>query len=179
MVQTLENPAAWRALAQSNEGVCYAHKIDKTEAQIDWRQSAAHIARKVRAFDPFPGASARLGGEMLKIWGAQVVAPSEMASIANETLALGAAKAVNQSEVVLISAGVAHTNIGADPSIRPGQILASGPHGLRVAAGHGSCLCITHLQRPGGKRLAVADFLQGHPVAPGLCFDGPAALRTA
>jgi methionyl-tRNA formyltransferase len=179
MVQTLENPAAWRALAQSNEGVCYAHKIDKTEAQIDWQQSAAHIARKVRAFDPFPGASARLGGETLKIWGAQVVAPSEMASIANETLALGTANAVNQSEVVLISAGVAHTNIGADPSIRPGQILASGPHGLRVAAGHGSCLCITHLQRPGGKRLAVADFLQGHPVAPGLCFDGPAALRTA
>jgi len=177
MVHTLENLATWRPRAQSDEGVCYAHKIDKTEAAIDWQQSAAHIAGKVRAFDPFPGTSACLGGETLKIWGAQVVAPNEMASIAAKTQALVGANAVTQSAEALASEGVAHTASGADPSARPGQILASGPHGLIVAAGHGSCLRITQLQRPGGKRLAVADFLQGHPVAPGLCFAGPAAVH--
>ena len=47
--------------AQPAEGVTYAHKIDKAEAAIDWRAPAAAIERRVRAFDPFPGASLGLG----------------------------------------------------------------------------------------------------------------------
>ncbi len=53
---------------QPADGICYAHKIDKAEAQIDWRQPAALIARRVRAFDPFPGAACTLGGELIKVW---------------------------------------------------------------------------------------------------------------
>ena len=143
MVQALANPAALTPRLQSDQGVCYAHKIDKAEATIDWQQSADQIARKVRAFDPFPGASTRLAGEALKIWGAQALAHSEGAG-------------------------------NADIQLRPGLILGSDPHGLLVATGAGTCLRITHLQRPGGKRLAVADYLKGHAVAPGQCFDGPA-----
>ena len=44
-----------KATVQPVEGVCYAHKIEKAEAQIDWQQDAAQIARRLRAFDPFPG----------------------------------------------------------------------------------------------------------------------------
>ena len=56
------------AVPQPAQGVTYAHKIEKAEAVLDWRQPAAVLARKVRAFDPFPGAQAMLGGEMVKIW---------------------------------------------------------------------------------------------------------------
>ncbi|HEY1228553.1 MAG TPA: methionyl-tRNA formyltransferase, partial [Ramlibacter sp.] len=58
---------------QPAQGVTYAHKIDKAEAAIDWRQPALAIERRVRAFDPFPGASSDYGGEMLKAWRAQVL----------------------------------------------------------------------------------------------------------
>jgi len=60
------------ATPQPAEGVCYAHKIEKAEAQIDWQQDAAQIARRLRAFDPFPGGASQLDGELLKIWRAEV-----------------------------------------------------------------------------------------------------------
>jgi methionyl-tRNA formyltransferase len=59
---------------QPAEGVTYAHKIDKAEAQVDWSQPAAAIERRLRAFDPFPGASSPLAGEVLKLWRGQVLA---------------------------------------------------------------------------------------------------------
>ncbi len=55
---------------QPEQGVTYAHKIEKTEAALDWRAPAAVLARRVRAFDPFPGATAALGGEAVKVWAA-------------------------------------------------------------------------------------------------------------
>jgi methionyl-tRNA formyltransferase len=48
-------------------GITYAHKIDKAESRIDWSRSAAEIERKVRALDPFPGCSAQILGETVKI----------------------------------------------------------------------------------------------------------------
>ena len=60
------------ATPQPAEGVTYAHKVDKAEAAIDWSDSAVVIARRIRAFDPFPGASGVLGGEVVKIWRAEV-----------------------------------------------------------------------------------------------------------
>ena len=59
--------------AQPAEGVSYAHKIDKAEAAIDWRDAAAVIERRLRAFDPFPGATATLGGQTIKCWRGRVV----------------------------------------------------------------------------------------------------------
>ncbi len=53
-------------------GISYAHKIDKAEAGIDWNQSAAVIERKVRALDPFPGCTAQLKGETVKINHSQI-----------------------------------------------------------------------------------------------------------
>lgn len=56
---------------QAEEGVCYAHKIEKAEAPLDWSQPALSLERRIRAFDPFPGATARFGDEVLKVWKAQ------------------------------------------------------------------------------------------------------------
>jgi methionyl-tRNA formyltransferase len=55
---------------QPEIGATYAHKIEKHEAAIDWNQTADSIVRRIRAFDPFPGAHAVLAGETLKVWAA-------------------------------------------------------------------------------------------------------------
>lgn len=60
-------------VAQDNEAACYAAKLLKTEAQIDWHQDAQQIARAVRAYNPFPVSQARLNELVLKIWQAEVV----------------------------------------------------------------------------------------------------------
>ena len=54
-----------------------------------------------------------------------------------------------------------------------GTILRAGRDGIVVACGEGS-LCVTAVQRPGGKRLAAAAFLQGYPLRPGQILDSPA-----
>ncbi len=59
---------------QSNEGVTYAHKITKEEAEIDWRRSAVTLDRMVRAFNPFPVAATRLAGQPVRVWQAAPVA---------------------------------------------------------------------------------------------------------
>ncbi|HET9664166.1 MAG TPA: methionyl-tRNA formyltransferase [Burkholderiales bacterium] len=53
---------------QATTGVTYAAKIGRPEARIDWSENAALIERKVRAFDPEPGAHTTYDGEMLKLW---------------------------------------------------------------------------------------------------------------
>jgi methionyl-tRNA formyltransferase len=60
------------ATPQPAEGVTYAHKIEKAEAAIDWSLPAAVIRQRVRAFDPFPGASTECGGETIKVWGCEI-----------------------------------------------------------------------------------------------------------
>lgn len=73
MVQALALAAVGKlqAVQQPTLGITYANKIDKAEALIDWSQPAQNIARRVRAFNPAPGAGTLLGGEMLKIWRAE------------------------------------------------------------------------------------------------------------
>ena len=75
VVEALEIAACggFTSVRQPEEGVTYAHKIEKAEAQIDWQQDAPTLARRVRAFDPFPGVQALWAGEPLKIWGAQAL----------------------------------------------------------------------------------------------------------
>ncbi len=78
IVEALELAACGglRPVPQPPEGVSYAHKIEKSEAAIDWTLPAAVIERRIRAFDPFPGASSTLRGEPLKLWRARRVAAS-------------------------------------------------------------------------------------------------------
>jgi methionyl-tRNA formyltransferase len=63
---------------QPAEGVTYAAKIDKSEAIIEWTRSAAEIARKVRAFDPWPIAETQFAGEQLRIHKALAIPETEL-----------------------------------------------------------------------------------------------------
>jgi methionyl-tRNA formyltransferase len=62
-----------KAVAQPEHGITYAHKILKSEANIDWTQSAIQLANRIRAFDPFPGATTVWNGQLLKCWAANAL----------------------------------------------------------------------------------------------------------
>jgi len=62
------------ATPQPEAGVTYAAKISKEEAKLDFSQSAEVLARKIRAFNPFPGANGVVEGTSVKIWNAEAVA---------------------------------------------------------------------------------------------------------
>jgi methionyl-tRNA formyltransferase len=55
-------------VVQPIEGITYAHKIEKAESSIDWSLPATVIGQRIRAFDPFPGASTTLGNDVIKLW---------------------------------------------------------------------------------------------------------------
>jgi methionyl-tRNA formyltransferase len=128
------------AVPQPQDGVNYAHKIEKEEAPIRWADDASRIVRRIRAFNPFPGASASLNGENIKVWGAQVGTSAP----------------------------------GAQTMADCGRIVALAPEGIAVAAMN-SVVLLTELQRPGGKRMAAADFLHGSALAVGARFALPEA----
>lgn len=140
LVQALAAPDTLEAQPQPAQGITYAHKIEKHEAAVDWRDDAQRIVRRVRAFVPFPVAHGVLHGEPIKIWAAHV-APS----LPNPPYPLGA----------------------------PGEVLQLDASGVTVATGAGAVV-LTELQRPGGKRLAAADWLRGFPLAVGARWDLPA-----
>ena len=58
---------------QAEEGVEYAHKLDKAEARLDFSLPAIALERKVHAFDPWPVAEADVAGERLRIWSAVAI----------------------------------------------------------------------------------------------------------
>jgi methionyl-tRNA formyltransferase len=62
-----------RTTPQPEAGANYAAKISKEEAALDFSQSAESLARKIRAFNPFPGASASFNGTQVKLWRADLV----------------------------------------------------------------------------------------------------------
>jgi methionyl-tRNA formyltransferase len=59
------------ATAQSETGATYAHKLEKSEAELDFLRPASELERKVRAFDPWPVAEADVAGERVRIWKAE------------------------------------------------------------------------------------------------------------
>ena len=138
VVEALELAACGglQATPQPAEGITYAHKIEKAESLIDWSLSSTALDQRVRAFDPFPGASSLLQGEAIKVWACRPAA--EVGTIA----------------------------------VPPGTILQADADGLAVQCGSG-VLWPTLLQRAGGKRLPVADFLRGFPgLQPGMVLGG-------
>lgn len=63
---------------QVDELACYAHKIDKTEAKIDWSLSAQQIFRTIKAFNPWPVAYTGLNGKNLRVWDAEIETDSQL-----------------------------------------------------------------------------------------------------
>jgi methionyl-tRNA formyltransferase len=64
------------ATVQPADGVTYAKKVEKAEATVEWNLDADAIARRIRAFNPVPGAVARLHGEAVKLWNARAYTPA-------------------------------------------------------------------------------------------------------
>jgi methionyl-tRNA formyltransferase len=75
IVQALEALQAGQLVArpQPMDGVTYASKLDKAEAALDFTQPAEQLERRIRAFNPVPGATVRLSGleDPVKVWRAQ------------------------------------------------------------------------------------------------------------
>lgn len=63
-----------RTTLQAEDGVTYAHKLDKGEAKLDFSRAAIELERQVRAFDPWPVAEGEIGSEILRIHAAQAIA---------------------------------------------------------------------------------------------------------
>lgn len=76
---------ALKPVAQSEQGVTYARKLEKAEAAIDWQQAADRIERRIRAFNPWPVCHAELDGERIRIW--EAVALPEVAGEPGEIVA--------------------------------------------------------------------------------------------
>ncbi|MXS84823.1 methionyl-tRNA formyltransferase [Nitrosomonas sp. HPC101] len=129
---TLLDQGKLTSTPQNNAHACYAVKIRKIEAEIDWTHDAAHIDRMIRTFNPHPGAFTHLHGTMFKLWQADIVTRSN-----------------------------AH---------QAGEIMAADHNGIVVACGR-DALSINILQKAGGRKLAAAPFLAGHPLQPGECFQ--------
>ncbi len=77
LVGTLRDLAIHRPVIQPEDGVTYAKKIDKSEARIDFSESAEQVERQVRAFMPAPGAFFELDGERYKVLAADLVDGSD------------------------------------------------------------------------------------------------------
>ena len=67
VVDVLDNLPGYPKVPQSNIGMCYAAKIDKSEARIDWTRTAVDVDRQIRGLSPFPGAWCMMGDQRLKI----------------------------------------------------------------------------------------------------------------
>jgi methionyl-tRNA formyltransferase len=140
IVQALTQLGQFKPVKQPAEGVTYAHKIEKAEAAIDWSLPAKLLARRVRAFDPFPGMTAQMGSDLVKVWQAQALASDHAGDVSNA------------------------------PGLHlPGTLLSVSESGLQVQCGQG-VLCLTQLQKPGGKRLPAADFVRNFKGAVGDVF---------
>ena len=126
---------------QPIDGVTYAHKLDRHDGALDFSQPALVLARRIRAFDPFPGCSAVL---------------DEPDSTAAVTLKIWSAEAVESADQSV-------------PSAAPGTILQADAGGVLIACAAG-VLRVSALQKPGGKRLTAREFLAGMPLQAGQRF---------
>lgn len=118
---------------QDDGAACYAAKLSKQEALINWNLDAVVLERAIRGYFPFPVAHTVFKGTPIKLMRASVGLP--------ETAVPGTILAVNKSEII-------------------------------VACGQGT-LALEVLQKPGGKPLPAAQFVQGFPLKVGDKFgDG-------
>ena len=68
VLNSLQRGEDLKRVPQEKEGITYAEKILKSEAEIDWTLSAKEVDQRIRAFNPFPGASSHLSGLAMKFW---------------------------------------------------------------------------------------------------------------
>ena len=117
-----------RGEVQSEAQATYAAKLHKSEALLDWNKSAAELERAVRAYNPFPVASARLGGEVIRIWRAKPVveaagAPGEIVRVGRDGILVRCGEGALLVEEVQKASGkrLAAAQFLAGNPLQPGQ----------------------------------------------------------
>ena len=123
-LRRLIDGAVPEATEQDESGVTYAHKLEKSEASLDWSLPAKQLERQVRAFNPWPIAEGEIAGEHLRIHGAVAVSETH--------------------------------------SVPPGSVVSARADGVDVATGDG-VLRVLSVQRAGGRRIDVRDWLNARP----------------
>ena len=147
------------ATPQPEHGITYAAKISKDEAAIDFTFNAEVIARKIRAFNPFPGAHANLHSTPIKFWRAHVLTHI-LTQVPN---------AQTTPHTNYVSGQIVSTH-HVDSSVKNKH---HSHETIVIACDNGrSFLCVEELQKPGGKRLTTADFLSGFDLQAGQVFEG-------
>lgn len=128
------------ATAQDDNAANYAEKLIKTEGEIDWAQSAAHIERQIRGLTPWPGAYTFLDGQRVKILASLPV---------NDT------QQTDKPAGTVISVG------------RKAILIACGNDKQVNSTGQASTLAITQLQFAGGKPVSAEQICHGNQLNDG------------
>lgn len=92
MVEVLADMGGYPPIAQPEDGVTYARKIEKSEARLDFSQSADAVERQIRAFNPVPGAFFEFQGERYRVLAAGVTeAAGEIGTVIDDQLTIACA----------------------------------------------------------------------------------------
>ena len=142
---TLLDENAVQPVRQNDAEATLAPKLTRLEERLDWSQPAALLARKIRAFDPAPGAWTEIRGKAVKLYGPRIVDLD-----GNRNAAIGA-----------VPSTISHRPSG----IAPGTVLAAGDQ-LRIATGAGA-IEVCDVQPAGKARMTVKSFVNGRGVAVG------------
>lgn len=119
---------------QDDARATLAPKLSKLECPVDWGRPACELERKIRAFSPWPGTTARIGKEIVKIGIVRLVPGRESAP--------------------------------------PGAVLKADKSGIVIQT-RVDALAIGTLQKPGGKMISAAEYLNGRPLGPGTILPPP------
>lgn len=150
---------------QDESKATYAPKLTRELARIDWSADADAIARRVRAFDPVPGAWTTLGGAEVKLYGGGPAGLSPVPALGPVPPGFGPVPAVpaGLSPVPAVPAGLSPV------APRPGTPLPGGDT-LAVVCGSGT-VAFTEIQPAGRKRMRTRDWLNGGGLRAGDRFE--------
>ncbi len=137
---------------QDHEQATYASKMQKNHGLIDWGLSAFLIERRIRAYDPWPGAFTFLPARLTK--------PGF------------------SGRIKVLQAEVLKQPVEGTDALVPGSLCARSPIGPVVTTGD-FALCLTAVQPDGSRRMDGKAFLNGHPMQPGDRFgEAPGSTTT-
>jgi methionyl-tRNA formyltransferase len=111
LLTVLDNISALTPIKQNNSNTCYAEKLHKEEALIDWHKPADIIERQVRAFNPYPVSFTLLNNERIRIWQAHKVAtdtnttPGTLLDVSNDNIIVACGKEALCLDIIQLAGG--------------------------------------------------------------------------
>ena len=158
VAEVLADLDAFPPVAQPEDGVTYAAKVDKVEVRLDFSLSAGEVERQVRAFNP-PGAWFEHAGERVRVLAALPLPSGERASERSEARERGSAENTGSRTAPLPPS----LRSAPSPQRGEGEVLESS---LTIACGSG-VLVPTLVQRAGRGPMTPDELLRGFPIPPG------------